>query len=343
MSLFGSRISGFFGGTSGGGGGGTFNPTTDYIPYNQGGSWGDSWWYNSSVFTYTTDVLSGTRQAYGFLHSPLTYEQSIGDFNNLIKGDYIKIDNASEFIKTYMSASEYGVFIDRNLNSYLGDFAGNESYFQSNNTSGSSFVLARANNTGLKGDSATGITKIGDIDAQGNNITFQVDNVNNKIISSNNGSDGLGLFLDFSNTTYVLGDTFNNNQGYKVIIIDGSHISTAIETQEAGLYINSSVDTWVGDYNSINNGLYFKVDNTNTNFQTYVGANGLGLKIDTNNGIYQLGDFDGNINNTSFGVDDNNITLIASSNLIAVSGGPTQNRLKIKIGGVDYLIVLETP
>ena len=187
MSLFGSRISGFFGGTSGGGGGGTFNPTTNYMPVNAGGVWGDSNILNYVGGDIYTSLVAGSvnpSDIFGLRVDLNYFGVYIGDFLNNIKGDYLVIDNQSEFIKTYMSNAEYGLFIDRTNNSYLGDFSALESFFQANNVIGTRYILARANNTGLRGTYATGITKIGDIDGQVNGNYWGIDDNNSELLAT---------------------------------------------------------------------------------------------------------------------------------------------------------------
>jgi len=54
-----------------------------------------------------------------------------------------------------------------------------------------------------------------------------------------------------------------------------------------------------------------------------------------------IGDVDGRNNSTYFGVNDNGSKLFGSSNLITNIGAATTDRIKINIGGTEYLIVLE--
>ena len=57
-----------------------------------------------------------------------------------------------------------------------------------------------------------------------------------------------------------------------------------------------------------------------------------------------IGDNLGNVNSSTFGIDDSNQTLIASSNLIVgTSGSSSGNHLKINVGGNDYVIELKNP
>jgi len=54
-----------------------------------------------------------------------------------------------------------------------------------------------------------------------------------------------------------------------------------------------------------------------------------------------IGDVDNRNNNTFFGVNDNGSKLFGSSNLLTNIGAPTTDRIKINIGGIEYLLVLE--
>jgi hypothetical protein len=120
-----------------------------------------------------------------------------------------------------------------------------------------------------------------------------------------------------------------------------------------------------GDYGNSNKGNYLNIDDTNSKISTFNNSINIGLDLDLANGIYYfggvttsggatgfkavegsriatMGDVDGNGNGNNFGTDDFNETLFANGNLISTQGNPTFDRLKIRIGGTDYLIVLET-
>lgn len=121
---------------------------------------------------------------------------------------------------------------------------------------------------------------------------------------------------------------------------------------------------------------YLKNDTAlNKIYTVFAGGNTNGLSLDVNSSIYEFGIFGGdwylrinsntillngdscgfqanggasvigdvsNYNNQSyFGVDDLAQKLIASGNLISTIGGTSTDRIKITVGGNDYLIVLE--
>jgi hypothetical protein len=99
------------------------------------------------------------------------------------------------------------------------------------------------------------------------------------------------------------------------------------------------------DLGDIASGNYVRVDsafnsvsiNANNSMFIYCSNAGFSATGDTT----LIGDIDGRTNSTTFGVDDNGQKLLGSANLISTVGTLSTDRIKINIGGIEYLIVLE--
>lgn len=268
-----------------GAGGGGVNPTSEFIPYNNGGTFQDSFLFNGNAGELTTKP-AGT--SYGLKLDFANNYFYFGDFDNVYSGPYIQINSNS-------GAQEFKVT--------------SPSYFDSG------LKLDFVNNTHFLGD-------------------YQ---------------NGKGTKIDLLNNTYEFGD-YSNSYGFKY---DSANLFFSIGNYnqfDIGIDLASKV-LYLGDWNGISNGTAISInDNTQTaNYSaglmhTFYCQNGAGLQMNGNNGITLLGDFAGTYGTTSFGVDDSNHTLLASSVLLtALSGSSSGQHLKIKVGGTDYVIELKNP
>jgi hypothetical protein len=142
-----------------------------------------------------------------------------------------------------------------------------------------------------------------------------------------------------------IGDVSDYNNQSKIEVNDLTRIiSTSTSSTLKGFRLDFSADNYFfGDYGSTAFGLTIDVFNTRANLFcsqiSILTGNASGFFATGN--ISVMGDVDGNGNSTIFEVDDNQQSLIASGNLIGSLGLGTSDRLKIRIGGTDYLIVLE--
>jgi len=105
-----------------GGGGGGQNPTTDYIPLNNG----TSNFVDSNLLNFIDNKLStifSNGDEFGISVNFASYRLFLGDFNSITSGIFINVDNISEFITTAYQGSDIGLglnFASRKF--YLGDF-----------------------------------------------------------------------------------------------------------------------------------------------------------------------------------------------------------------------------
>lgn len=327
MSNFGSRILGFFGGTSGGGGGGGVNPTPPYMPYNNAGTFADSYWLRDTNYTYTTNA-KGSGTAYGFgvdFANSITY---LGDWNNVYQGASLSVDNVNKTIQTRLGNflnNKFGLFVDSDTAVYVGDYDSqtNYTFLEVNKTNS----LIQTNHIGfVKGlllDFGNSLYKIGTFDNQ----WLEVDATANYTISTyfNNVQDGfytsytagLNQFGNFgANDTYLYS---NENQlitrfwngsavtdsGFSFDYQTGTYLYGELDAQN---FLSINTNTLTADYyiETFLNSLQF-------GFQVYINDPNQATKKTALIGGYN--GTQGSIVGTNFGVDDANQLLNISSNL----------------------------
>jgi hypothetical protein len=202
--------------------------------------------------------------------------------------------------------------------------------------------------------------KIGDYNTNANQTLFIVNDFNQTITTS---SFGAISGLNFNYVTNVLQLINSNNYGFQqagaisamgdinnastafVVDISGFNIYAYSNATENGIKLNFSNNIYsFGDFGFSGYGLTFDIGSATANLFcsqiSILTGNASGFFATSN--VSVMGDVDGNGNSTIFEVDDNQQSLIASGNLISTLGLGTSDRLKIRIGGTDYLIVLET-
>lgn len=118
------------------GGGGT-NPTNEYLPYNNNGSFADSpLFFKAGNALISRNPLTNNDEGINLdWYGQIFY---FGDFNGNTKGFYISVNNIGEEIKTGTSTVDNGLQITNNF-TFLGDYA--------NNFNGSSLRIDDQNNT----------------------------------------------------------------------------------------------------------------------------------------------------------------------------------------------------
>ena len=187
-------------------------------------------------------------------------------------------------------------------------------------------------------------------------------------------------FINMVNSTYsgIVRGIYYNPKFQSGTILPTSHIAfenTSGDIIFGNLASNPSSITFVDNVGKL--GISYLANDTALNkiYTIFEGGNTNGLSLDSNSSIYEFGIFGGdwylrinsnsillngdscgfqanggasvigdvsNYNNQSyFGVDDFAQKLIASGNLISTIGGASTDRIKITVGGNDYLIVLE--
>ena len=196
-----------------------------------------------------------------------------------------------------------------------------------------------------------------------NKIAQQIQSVNLTSL------DDYGLFLDFTNQNFSLGDYNNNSKGVAIFVNDASeYIKTTTNGVNFGLGINQT-NAYLGDFEYNKFGNWIQVDDTSQIIKTYLAGQLSGLSINYNGTTIDtyLGDFDGIYNNTyltifdstqvielraatvidnyanDYRVTTNNIKfseITGGSLLYNTAGGSAGKHLKIFINGVGYKIAL---
>jgi hypothetical protein len=134
----------------------------------------------------------------------------LGDHANQIKGDFLEIDNTNEWIKTKMSNNEFGLFVDRTVGTWIGDFngIGNNTYIEIDDVTQS---IDGGNSLGARFELGGGRVKIGDTQTVVNGSIFGIDDGAQQLIASTNlltgtasGASGQHLKIRVGSTNYVI-------------------------------------------------------------------------------------------------------------------------------------------
>jgi len=173
-----------------GGGGGGQNPTTDYIPLNNG----TSNFVDSNLLNFIDNKLSSifsNGDEFGISVNFSTNRLFLGDFNSITSGIFINVDNISEFITTAYQGSDIGLRLDFANNVYfLGDFnsvsATNSSFIIDNNN-GTISTQGYATANGILLDFSTNQYFLGDYNGTGNTSHISIKDSGKDIILSTNG------------------------------------------------------------------------------------------------------------------------------------------------------------
>jgi hypothetical protein len=345
MSNFGSRILGFFGGNASGGGGGT-NPTSGYIPYNNSGSFADSFWFVDATGTYST-YDKGTGTAYGFQLDIINYISYVGDIS--IDFSWLEVDNVTQHIKTKTGNIYSGIYIDRTINVEIGDYAGNYNTSKLIIADDATDLYIKSFfagvESGIRLDYLNNLYDLGKFTAITRTTTLSIDSPNDRIYTSFNGVRN-GLYLDGNGENYYLGD-FDNNVNGNYIKID--YLSTKIGMYYGGASIfGFEIDYAVGvstyRFGQSTNNIFFDV-NTQITLISTANSNQFGFAFDEVSRKYFIGDYNALSNGTYFGVNDIDKELFASNNLYATGVSPvgTSDYLKVYVAnqGLKYIKIYQ--
>lgn len=218
-----------------GGGGGT-NPTSTYVPFNNGGTFADSYLINDAANSVLKTVYEGNdiglkidfANGYGQLYSNtgsgLFYDglnSIIGDYTFKNNGTYFSVDDYSTIIQSRYQNTDKGLLID-----FL-----NQQYVLGNPEGGS---WGNANNSdGLMMNLSGEIISLGYNFSGG--VTLYMDN-SNETIRTYMGGSNTGLSLDFLNKLYSFGQ-LNGGNSTKLEIDDNNQkliLSSNLETASGG-------------------------------------------------------------------------------------------------------------
>ena len=127
-----------------------------------------------------------------------------------------------------------------------------------------------------------------------NNVgTFQDSFLNQPttgILKTTSASVDIGLYLDFANSRYYLGDPVVNRNGTCLMVSDSESIIKTFSGSADGLELNFQVRTYkIGDFNGNNNSTILTIDDANQIIKTTNQGNDIGLKLDFANNVYTFG------------------------------------------------------
>jgi hypothetical protein len=332
--------------------GGLLNPTTNYIPFNSGLAFGDSYLFNDTDILKTVWNTTDKGLKLDFLNEQYTLGRE--------STEYLRVQ--TELIYSNYQGSDIGLKLDFASNNYrLGDVtAGNGSYVEvdgwniylkgsNNNTwfeidDNNSTIKSTYGGTdiGLKLDFANNIFSIGDY-AQTIPSPSLIIDLNTKEVKVNDGNVDSGIILDYSNYKYSFGQINGLNQTTFIVDDNNSLINTSYGGNDIGLKLDFANNVYgLGDFNNSNNACSFVITSGpgNDTWSTYNSAgNEEGIKLGI--GSYLIGNSFTGPNPEYFGIDTANNTLIGGVNLTSgTAGGASGQYLKIKLNGTDYKIAL---
>jgi len=292
--------------TSGGGGG--TNPTNLYIPYNDNGTFADSYIINDLPNSLLEDSL-GQAFRFDFITAYNGYKITLGDhgentnspltFNmDYTSGDWklnTKIYNVIAGLKLDYQYNVYSLGHDSY--GFFNVDIGNQFFeFFDGNGEGNNFGLLMASyGRQFRVGAAEGVTF--DIVDSAGSYQYVRTTFNNNI---------KGINLDFLTDKYYFGEFDITNTGTHLFI---DAVAQAFITKNNDVRIGLNFDFQnnqyaFGDFDYINNGSsLFIFDNNGTIFTSYQGFD-KGLKLDLINFVYLLGDFNQINNGTYFKIDD---------------------------------------
>lgn len=219
----------------GGGGGTTINPTNNFIPKRSNATtFVDSVLENGSNYLYS-NYGGYTGLGLDFLN----FVSYLGDWNNLINGTTLVVNDQSSIIYTKYNGLVNGLILDFGSSFYeLGDMVTKSSFvmdsigqFAGIQIGSIPYFIADKNNNYVQiGDAAalvncnfsSNLVEIGDFYSSVNGTIFSVNDTNYKIVSRAFGNEK-GILIDFNNTNYYLGDFNGYDKNNYIHIEDGTN------------------------------------------------------------------------------------------------------------------------
>ncbi len=219
----------------GGGGGGGTNPTDMFLPYNNAGTFADSYLKQDG------DIL---KSVYGGNDIGINLDFANGTyyFGDPITGDYIL------FFNGLSGSQDFGIFSNNKMyyhangltdSGYLGTTTA-RLYFDTTSFKLSDDSISTDNGFkvtyGVGGVIQIDAVSLGDYSNLSNGTSLTIDDAN-EIIKTSYGGNDIGLKLDFANSQYKLGDA-------------------------RGFYTDGG-NTKIGDYDNLNGGTKLTIDDGN--------------------------------------------------------------------------------
>lgn len=287
---------------------------------------------NDDITGLSFDVLN-----FNFKFGDLQFDNFI-EFNNIARGNVVL--NAQNYFTTKNAGVELGLKLD---------FANNQYFFGGNpGVNGSTFIVDNFNGfISIKGPSADTTALNFDMVGQIYEFGDILGGIGKLTIRPNDAYFTRGLSMIFDDINVKIGD-YNTSGNLTILEVDDFNrvIKTTSRGNEIGFRFDFANEGYFfGDYGVTGHGLSLDNANgiSNLFFPTILLSTGNASGFGANGNQTSIGDIDGNGNSTILGVDDNSNSITVSGSVIVNSGNLIGDRLKVRINGSDYLIVLETP
>jgi hypothetical protein len=267
-----------------GGTGGGVNPTSTYIPYNNAGTFADSYLINDTNQNILKTIFNTFEQGIKLDFGANIYK--LGDFINTNNSTHFIVSDAFKNISTNYNGNAYGIELDFQNDLFaFGDMHNvtNGNYLMIDNSASSIKTYSNNVQIGLSLDFANNYYSLGDLANNGNfigiaealniieistgvntgNYTSLIlkDNIST-IVTSYIGIER-GLKLDLANRNYQLGDYFDGYLGLSVDLsnwlfkfgdINSSNLGTNLIIDDNNQKIN--INSIAGKYNFSNVAAY---------------------------------------------------------------------------------------
>lgn len=299
------------------GGGTTINPTNNYIPKRSNGTtFVDSVLENGSDYLYT-NYGGYTGLGLDFAN----FVSYLGDWNNLINGTTLVVNDQANEIYTKFNGLVNGFALNFGASSYLFGNTANGNLLIDANNQYAQITLASIQYMAL--DQLNGIYSFGDY------------------------AGGMGLEWDNGNNEFVL-----KQQGLEYIVVGNS---TAYFGQRVNFSYKIDYNTSILSIGDNGGVLYSTLFVVNANAElifTETGGASRGIYLDFQNTQYKFGDFNAVNKNTYIYIEDGNETIHFRTNTLDFNGAPLQSNtaggssgehLVLTLNGIQYKIQLLNP
>jgi hypothetical protein len=180
----------------------------------------------------------------------------LGDFDNIVSGIYIKIDENNQNIRTYTNNGREGLNLDIGSSQYcLGDW-------DQVTTNGNAIIIDNLNNNiftrdindqkGLKFNFTNNTYQFGDFNGQNQQTAFIINDAN-QIIKTTSANNEWGVKLDFANYQYSFGNNSGLNNSTHILIDDNNPKINFVN--DSGFYNLKNMPAYTDNADALANGL----------------------------------------------------------------------------------------
>jgi hypothetical protein len=299
---------------------GTVNPTPNYLPFNDAGTFQDSYLNQSSSILKTTSASIDKGLSLDFASK----EYTLGDYNNTYNGFKFIVNDTNQFIKTVNGSGDNGIIITNSF-TFFG-IRNNIQYLYFSVDYGLNSLALRTTNDisdGIELDLNNRIYKFGSYNL--GTTWIEVDDQNNRITIT--GSVLLNTITDIPQSNVVTIDTVTGQLYYTASSAFGGG-GGPVDT--SGLVTTSSFYAFTSSINNFtassvtSASLALVTASVNSNVVTFTKGNGtqFSLTVNTGSATATPGDGNGSIQFNGNGVfsGSSNLTFNSGSNILTLTG-----------------------